>query len=143
MKPSDHHDWPREILDDAELQSLRESSLADGLAALRVRRRRRALGRAALVVAPVCALITIWGWPRPGEVTMVLRPVVTVAAVPAVAAGSATVKIYPAAKASEVPPVPTISDDELLAMFADQPVGLLGEPGRQHLVAFNPPATKL
>jgi hypothetical protein len=49
------------------------------------------------------------------------------------------VKFYSDEAAGGAPRVETISDEQLLALFKGRSVALLGSPGRQRLVVFNPP----
>ncbi len=132
MKRPNQEEYPREIFDDEELQSLRENSLAGGLAAMHRRKRGRVIRRGALAAVPalVTGVVLIW--------SQLERPVPAPMAV-SVAPVHAVVKFYPAVTTGDVPPVPSISDDELLALFADQGAGLLGEPGHQQLVVFSRP----
>jgi len=132
MKRPNQEEYPREIFDDEELQSLRENTLAGGLAAMRRRKRGRAFRRGALAAVPmlVAGVVLIWSQ----SAGPVPAPVAVAAPVHAV------VKIYPAVATNDVSPVPTMSDDELLALFADQGAGLLGEPGHQRLMVFSQPA---
>jgi hypothetical protein len=133
MKRLEPDDLLKEVFADEGLDALRESSLGHGLAALRSRRRHRAWRLGALAALPVLALATMLLWRSPPDA-------VTPPAVVATAATNPALKIYPAVVASAAPPVPTISDEELLALFPNRPVGLLGEPGHQQLVFFDQPA---
>jgi hypothetical protein len=133
MKHRRHDDLLKETFADGDLDALRESTLNRSLAALRIRRRLRMLRNGALVALPVLLLTAVMFWRAPSSPTpSVSAPAVTVATIP-------VLKIYPAVTAAAVAPVPTISDQELLALFANRSVGLLGKPGQQKLVFFDQP----
>jgi hypothetical protein len=132
MNRPDHDDLLKEVFADEALDALRANSLGAGLAALRARRRNRALRLGALASVPVLALAAVW-LNRAVQETAIPQPTIAVVT----AAPNPTLKIYPAIAANDAPPVPTISDEELLALFPNRAVGLLGAPGHQQLVFFD------
>jgi len=89
----------------------------------------RALRTSTLVAVPVMAVALLWLRPAPVEKIPVATPVT--------ASAHSRIKIYAATNAAKIPPVPTISDDDLLALFADHPVGLIGPPGQQQLIVLD------
>lgn len=116
MKPSEQEKLLKELLPDEGLADFRKASLERGLASMRRHRRDRVLWRAG-ALATVAGLLVIE--------LLLRRPQSThndVAAVP-----------LPAPTAS-VDHVKFISDDELLAMFPQGSVALIGKPGQQRLV---------
>jgi hypothetical protein len=122
MNRSDQDRLVDEILQTDELADLRQASLEKGLSALHQRQlRRRALRICAMGAGPVilalAALVwirvTFLGKPNPGSAS----PVVSVPAAPA-----------------KADPIKFIDDEQLLALFPDRPVALIGKPGQQELV---------
>jgi len=132
MKRPDHDDLLKEVFAYEGLDTLRESSLGGGVAAVRARRRNRVLRLGALVLVPILTFAALWLNRGVNETAIPQR---TVAGMPP----AQELKIYPAPLAGDAPPVPTISDEELLALFPNRAVGLIGEPGRQRLVFFDQP----
>lgn len=130
MKHSDQDRLLNEIITGEELADFRQTSLQHALVALRQRRRRQHLVRlGALAVVPLLAALAILG-NRP------LGP-----ASPKTSAANAS----PAPVASAQPQIGAvkfINDDELLALFPDRPVALIGKPGRQQLVFLDQPAKR-
>jgi len=132
MKHHRHDDLLRETFADRELESLREASLNRGLAAVRTKRRRHMLRNSTLAAMPMLLLMAVLFWRTPSEPVPVAKAL-PIAAIP-------SLKIYPAIKTADMAPVPTISDKELLALYPNRSVGLLGKPGQQKLVFFDEPA---
>ena len=128
-RPQD--DLLRDTFADGELDALREATLNRGLAAMRTKRRLRRLRTGALASVVVLLMAAPLYWRTP------IAPAPAISA-PKMASIS-SLKIYPAVKAADVAPVPTISDKELLALYANRSVGLLGKPGQQKLVFFDAP----
>jgi hypothetical protein len=134
MKRPEHDDLLKEILADEGLETFRTSSLDAGLTILRARRRNRNIRLCILTAAPLLALAAVLFWRgHPEEVAP--RQVMAVAP----AATNPVLKIYPAPNVADGPPIKIITDAELLALFPNRPVGLIGEPGRQRLVFFDQP----
>ena len=129
-RPQD--DLLRDTFADGELDALREATLARGLVTQRSKRRLRSARNTTLTVVPVLLLlVAAFCWrtstaPTPGISSS------KIASIP-------PLKIYPAATVADAPPIPTISDKELLALYAYRSVGLLGKPGQQKLVFFDAP----
>jgi len=127
MKRSDQDRLLRELLGDDALERVREATLAQGVATLRRRRRTRALvagAGASLVLALSLAVVIYRGRERErvdGE------PL-------------AHARSHPLAQTSSS--VKILTDDQLLALFPDRPVALIGAPGDQRLVFLDRPVTE-
>jgi hypothetical protein len=122
MKPPEEHPLLNELLSGPEVTGFREASLNHGLTALRhTRRRRRVLRGVALAALPVLlvSLVLLGGsMDRAGrDTTTVASPV-----------------IPSAPEQSRPSSVEYISDEELLALFPNQPLALVGPEGQQQLV---------
>lgn len=131
MKHRNQDNLLKEVFADEALDALREDSLAQGLNALHQRRKNRAVRMAALSAIPLALLTALVLWHAPKSSTVTESPVIVASA------STSAVKIYPATSAIAAPPIAAISDDELLAMFKDRSVGLLGSSGQQKLVFFD------
>ncbi|HUR60515.1 MAG TPA: hypothetical protein VM029_22535 [Opitutaceae bacterium] len=110
MNPSEQDRLLREVLADEALEQRRAASLEGMLGAVRLRKRRRALATsvlATLTVALTIALVAQRRLDAPRDRTIAPSP---------------------------RPAVARISDDQLLALFADRSVALIGQPGQQQLV---------
>ena len=110
MKRSEQDRLLREILADETLEQRRAATLAGMLGDLRRRKRRRALatsGIATLMIGLSIAVVAQRRLAAPPEREIVPPPRPTVA---------------------------RISDEQLLALFADRSVALVGRPGEQQLV---------
>lgn len=116
MKPSEQEKLLKELLPNEGLADFRKASLERGLASMRQHRRQRALlrGGALAVVAGLLVFGLRLRHPNQNHNT--------VAAIPS------------PAPAPSVEHVKFISDDELLAMFPQGSVALVGKPGQQRLV---------
>lgn len=104
-----------------EEEALRTSTLECGLSALRQRRRLRRIRTAALMALPLIVIAAMFA----PALILQRRPVPSIAAVnppPAMVEGTA---------------IRIISDEELLALFKDRPVALVGRPGHQQLVLLD------
>ena len=130
MKHPEHDRLLNEIVTGEELADFREASLQHALDAIRQQRRRQRfvrLGALAAVPIVVAFGIVFSRSPKPA-----LRET---------AASNAS----PVAVASTPPrtaPVKFISDDELLALFPDRPVALIGKPGQQQLFFLDKPVKR-
>jgi hypothetical protein len=120
MKRSEHDRLLREILADENVERLRASSLDGMLTATRRRRRRSALmrGAAASVVVTLTLLIALYRRPAPPAAA---EPR------PSRVATAGTVKI--------------LDDQQLLALFPDRSVALIGRTGEQRLMFLDEPRT--
>jgi hypothetical protein len=115
MKRSDQDRLLRELLADEQLAATRETSLAEGLAALHHRRQRRVMvSRVAVSVALIAIMATIS-----------LRRTTHDPVAPAAPMKISSVKV--------------INDEQLLALFPDRSVALIGAPGAQELVFLDQP----
>jgi hypothetical protein len=115
MTRSDHDRLLREMLVDENLETLRTASLEQGVALLRRRRRRRVFLAGATASLMCVAVLLLSSRQRPSHE----QPA---AIVPTTISG-----------------VKLIDDEQLLALFPDRTVALVGAPGRQELVFIDPP----
>jgi hypothetical protein len=104
----------REILADENLERLREASLERGLASLRARRRRRAVLPSIAAVAALAAILAVL-FPRQGR-------------------NATRIAASDPLPATSLSKVKVIDDEQLLALFPDRAVALIGAPGNQKLV---------
>ena len=122
MKHAEEHRLLDEVLTGPELTEFRESSLREALAVLHRRQRRRRLvreGSLALLPLLVVSLIVFSRPANPSSrVATAVEPTV-IASVPELARPTS---------------VEYISDEELLALFPNQPLALVGPEGQQQLV---------
>jgi hypothetical protein len=117
MNHRDQEKLLKEILPRGDESDFRDASLQFGLAGLRRERRRRHIVRfsaAAVVLLGLCI-----GFFRSQHATKPQRLVV---------------QVQPAVSSSASSHVEFINDDQLLAVFTNQPVALIGKPGEQRLV---------
>lgn len=115
----------RELLAVDEAPDLRRVSLERGLAGLRRRRQQRHFRRAILCVGLPVALVI--GGLRQHTFTSAPPPRLAMAPpTPAAHSGQAA-----------APSVKIITEAELLALFPDRPVALIGKPGEQRLLVFS------
>jgi hypothetical protein len=122
MKHLEHDRLLKEIVTGDELADFREASLQQALTAIRRQRRRQRslrLGGLAAVPVVVALAIVFSRSPQPP-----LREIAASNASPV-----AVSSVQP-----RTPPVKLINDDELLALFPDRPVALIGKPGQQRLI---------
>jgi hypothetical protein len=117
MKTPSKSDLLADVL--AEEETLRTSTLECGLSALRQRRRLRHIRNGALVALPLIVIAAMFA---PSLVPPRRPAIVAVNPPPAMVEGTA-IKI--------------ISDEELLALFKDRPVALVGRPGHQQLLLLD------
>ena len=130
MKHPEHDRLLNEIVTGEELADFREASLQRALTAIRQQRRRQRFVRlCALAVVPLLAALGIVFSRSPK------RPLRKIAA-----SNASPVAVSPVP--SRTVPVKFISDDELLALFPDRPVALIGKPGQQQLVFLDQPAKR-
>jgi hypothetical protein len=128
MKPFDQDRLLSNLLAGDELSAFRRSSLEQGLALLRRRRRYRRVARWCLLASlPLAFAAGVFlAWPPPPEV----RPV-SVAESPAAGLSAAAPKARP---------LKFITDEQLLALFPGRPIALIGQPGHQQLLFLDQPA---
>ena len=122
MKRTQENDLLRDLLSGDELAEFRRASLELGLKAMAARRTRRQVLRACAGCSLLLALagVVLWPWlPAHWTGRKSVAQIPEVAGAPA-SAGSGSVKF--------------ISDDELMALFPDRAVALVGKPGHQQFV---------
>jgi hypothetical protein len=124
MNRADQDRLLREILSDDPAE-FRRASLENSLAALRRRRRQR---RAAGVGLAACAVVAG---------LLLALPQVRRDSTIAVAQFKRPAPADSAPPADAAPAIKVLNDDELLALFPNRPVGLIGSPGHQTLVFFD------
>jgi hypothetical protein len=112
MKRSEQDRLLGEIFADEGVERLRAASLAGGLAALRARRRRRTYvsGAAVSFAIAIAALVSTRRQPHVETTVRQTEP--------------------------KTNAVQIINDEQLLALFPDRSVALIGRPGQQRLVFF-------
>jgi hypothetical protein len=115
MKRSHQDRLLREVLADENLEAVRTASLEQGVALLRRRRRRRVLLSGTAASLAFAAILLLSSRQHPSHE----QPA---AIVPTAISG-----------------VKLIDDEQLLALFPDRTVALVGAPGRQELVFLDPP----
>jgi len=127
MKHSEHDRLLKEIITGDELADFREASLQRALDAIRQRRhRRRSMQLGALAVLVLVAVGIIF--------TRSVTP-----PIPEIALSSSS-PAAPSIPQTGPAEVKLINDEELLALFPDRPVALIGKPGQQRLVFLDKPA---
>ena len=130
MKHPEHDRLLNEIVTGEELADFREASLQHALTAIRQQRRRqRSLRLGALAGVPIVVAFGIVFSRSPKTPVQEIAPS----------------NASPVAVSSAPPrtaPVKLINDDELLALFPDRPVALIGKPGQQQLVFLDQSAKR-
>jgi hypothetical protein len=116
MRPSEREKLLKEILPGENAADFERASLEHGLSCLRRQQRRGQLARASAVAAFACLTLAVF---------LKLRH-------PASGDGSQLASAPQPAQTAER--IQFINDDELLALFPDRPVALIGKPGQQRLV---------
>jgi hypothetical protein len=111
MKRSDQERLLREILADANVEQARAAALQAGVAHLRQRRQRHAM-----LTSAAAALVVLV------SLTVLMRRQVVPEAPPT------------ANTPAPAPRVRFVNDEQLLALFPDRPVALVGRPGEQKLI---------
>lgn len=119
MNQSDQDRLLKELLAEEASSGFRQASLERTVVAMR---RRRQLQRVSSVCA-VAALMGIVLWQTTTDHRIVSSGT-------QMASNATTVIVQQPARTK----VQTITDDELLALFPDRPVALIGKPGQQRLV---------
>jgi hypothetical protein len=123
MKRPDEDKFLNDLLSGERFEALREATLAQGLGALRRRRRLQAAQRCILVCLPIVAAVIV---------------VLKIASPPGRVASNAPAAPPPTA-ANPDNKVKIINDDELFALFPNRPMALVGKPGHQQLVFLDRP----
>lgn len=128
MKTPESDRLLKEILAGEELADFRQASLEHGLASLRRQRQRQRAAQVCVlaVLALGCGAAIVFSRSR----DLGTRQLAWSNATPAM---SASLRV-------RTPEVRYISDDELLALFPDRVVALIGKPGQQRLVFLDEPA---
>ena len=130
MKHPEHDRLLNEIVTGEELADFREASLQRALTAIRQQRRRqRSLRLGVLASLPVLVALGI---------VFSRSPKTPVREIAASNASPVAVSSTPPRTAA----AKLINDDELLALFPDRPVALIGKPGQQQLVFLDQPAKR-
>jgi hypothetical protein len=119
MKRTERDDLLNELLPGDELADFRRSSLELGLRAMAARRTRRQVFRACAGCSLLLALAATILWPLLPENWTGRKSVAQVSEV---------------ARAPAASSVKFISDDELMALFPNRAVALIGKPGHQQFV---------
>lgn len=133
MNASKHDPLLKELLSGEEAEVCRAASLEKLLAvACRRRRQRQSLRIAVMVAAPVLLALGLVATHRPNPAS---EPAARVPPSPEPATAANQNKF--AADPSETIPVRYVTDDELLGLFPDRPVALIGAPGHQTFVLLD------
>jgi len=121
MKPeSDYGELLKEVISDGGATDLRASSLDHALAAVRRQRRMRVVRGASLGAG--CVVLVALLWREHADKPLAANNPQPLTAV------QATVETVPGTK------IRLVSDEELLAMFPDRPVALVGPPNDRRFV---------
>lgn len=137
-----HEPLLEDLLSGEELEPLRAASLRQMIeAARRHQQRRQALRTVALTLAPALAALGLLAFylPRwkPFHARQAVAPELLVEARPSASEtlpGQTPISPRPEVVPARDSGVNIISDAELLALFPDRPVALIGPPGQQKLV---------
>ena len=121
MTPHEKDQLLKELLTGEEISDFRRASLEQGIALIRLQRKRRQIAQRAAMVCVGLVLSSLF--------------------INQIAKSSRSRPATSQARQS-APPVPLaadleikwINDDELFALFADRPMALIGKPGEQQLV---------
>ena len=129
MSPSEKDKLLGEILAGEEVSKLRESCLEQGLEVLRRRRRLRLFARVGTMAVMPLALVLALCLKEFNRPVSHRRPL----AAPQFASKPAP---------GPVAAVKFVTDEELLALFPNRAVALVGKPGHQQLVLFGGPVNR-
>ena len=121
MTPHEQDQLLKELLTGEEISDFRRASLEQGIALIRLQRKRRQIAQRAALVCVGLLLLALFI----GELPKSFRPR------PATPQAQQAVPRVPLAADLEIK---WINDDELFALFADRPMALIGKPGEQQLV---------
>ena len=121
MTPHEQDQLLKELLIGEEISDFRRASLEQGIALIRLQRKRRQIAQRAVLVCVGLLLLSLFI----SELPKSFRP-----------------RLSTPRAQQAVPPVPLaadleikwINDDELFALFAGRSMALIGKPGEQQLV---------
>jgi hypothetical protein len=111
-----------ELLTGEELEAFRQTSLRHGLALIKSRRRRRNMGRIS-AMALLTFLVVLGLWTN----RQAIQPLPT-----------ASISVRPTS--ASVSKVRLINDDDLLTLFPNRPLAMVGSAGHRKLVFLDQPA---
>ena len=121
MTPHEQDQFLKELLTGEEISDFRRASLEQGVALIRLQRKRRQIAQCAAMVCGGLLLLSLFISQLPKSSRS--RP-----------ATSQAQQAVPPVPAAANPEIKWINDDELFALFADRPMALIGKPGEQQLV---------
>ena len=121
MTPHEQDQLLKELLTGEEISDFRRASLEQGVALIRLQRKRRQIAQCAAMVCGGLLLLSLFISQLPKSSRS--RP-----------ATSQAQQAVPPVPAAANPEIKWINDDELFALFADRPMALIGKPGEQQLV---------
>lgn len=122
MNNTDRETLLNDVLAGENLESFRQSSLAAGVIYLRRRRRRVLAVRTGFLAIAVCAAACWLAWPDHSAQVSQLAKTATESPASPEAPSESSGKLH------------FINDDELLALFPNRSVALIGKPGNQRLI---------
>ncbi len=121
MKHDDQHQFLNEVLGGESWEACRQTTLENGLSALRRKRRsRRGIQACVLTCLPLVAALLFLFLRETSPAKRITR--------------SPTQSQTSAGLADPKLAVKIINDDELFALFPNRPMALVGKPGRQQVV---------
>src|SRR6266704_1636668 len=121
MTPHEQDQLLKELLTGEEISDFRRVSLEQGIALVRLQRKRRQIAQRTAMVCVGLLLLSIFSNQIPKSSSS--RPATPQAQHPA-----------PPVPLAADPEIKWINDDELFALFADRSMALIGKPGEQQLV---------
>ena|SRR5436190_16569489 len=143
MKRDEQDRLLNEIISGEELKEFRRASLDHGLAAVQRRNhRRRTIRTGAMLIAPALVALALFFSRRQNALDRT-DPVRSANVIPDSGNPPPHVGGYASTPPSEAEPIKVINDDELLALFPDRSLALLGPPGKQQLVFLDKAGKKL
>lgn len=141
MNPSNQDDFLREIVADADLETVRERTLWQGVRQMRARRRRRRLTAITAAIVPLVMLVAlVW---RPSLLRVRSTRPLAMAASLSPAASLSDKRANGSFSPTKTAAVKIINKDQLLALFPGRSMALIGKPGRQELVFLDAPASQM
>ena len=121
MTPHEKDQLLKELLTGEEISGFRRASLDQGIALVRLQRKRRQIAQCAAMVCGGLLLLSLFISQLPKSSRS--RP-----------ATSQAQQSAPPVPVAANPEIKWINDDELFALFADRSMALIGKPGEQQLV---------